>query len=183
MITSLSRQHRYAGFTRAPFRGLFSRTKGLFVPTTLNRQFCPVRQRQSLSHRVCACPEGQLRAPVCIPAGRVCVISLTQGPGTEARCNRLFQHLGWLACCSDLSAAGCPANTSPLTAVLQLAVYYCRGPQLRPPGASVCMPVLLLTVCGLWGAGAQSDTFQQQSLGFLMRCEPCRATDAGCVCL
>lgn len=73
-----------------------------------------------LPGRVCAC--------LC-----VCTCSLAQGPGTEARCNRLFQRLGLLPCCGDLSAAGRPANTSPLATVLQLAVYYRRGP--RPPGS------------------------------------------------
>lgn len=109
----------------------------------------------------------------------VCVCSLLQGPGTEVTSNRLFQHLGWPACCSDLSAAGRPAYTSALTAVLQLAVYYCRGPPLRP------LRVLIATcqynnwqcvncVCVFvrerewkrWSDWVQSDEFHQNSLEF-----------------
>ena len=64
---------------------------------------------------------------------------------------------------------GAPLTPLSLTAVLQLAVYYCRGPQLRPPGAYSYMPILLLTVGELCvgerrRAGAQSDTFQQPAV-------------------
>lgn len=96
----------------------------------------------------------------------VCKFTLTQGPGTEARCNRLFQHLGWLACCSDLSAAGRPANTSLLTAALQLAVYYCRGPRALIAICQYCywqFGSLCVCVC-VKGAKVQSDTSHQPSL-------------------
>lgn len=139
------------------------------------------------------CPTDQVRCIVYLfLPGRVhvceCAFSLTQGPGTEARCNRLFQRLGWLARCSDLSAAGRPANTSLLTAVLQLAVYYCRGPRLRPPGADSYMPILLLTVCELVcvrETGCQSAEWHLSAAVFGVFDETCceLTKDFMCMCL
>lgn len=104
------------------FTGLYRQTLPQCLPTNLQSIFLYSKLDQvnivHVSYRQSQCN---------------CKFSLTQGPGRETRCNRLFQHLSWLACCGDLSAAGLPANTSLLTAVLQLAVYYCGGPRFQPP--------------------------------------------------
>lgn len=68
----------------------------------------------------------------CTSLPSVWEFSLTEAPGTEARCNRLFQHLGWLACCSDLSAAGHPANIS-LHCTPSISSLLLQGPSASAP--------------------------------------------------